>query len=148
MPCCRNNSTWNQRFCVVHHLLVAALQEQLGVEPVVLRGSPFACCHVAGTTRRGTSGSARCAICLLLPRCRNNSAWNQRFYVVSHCGGFTGAVARREVAYTLQKIDLVTRNESAWNYLRVGSLFYDVKGKQCCGSLIITLGSGTGSLDS
>jgi protein farnesyltransferase/geranylgeranyltransferase type-1 subunit alpha len=58
-----------------------------------------------------------------MPRCRNNSAWNQRFYVVSHCGGFTGEVARREVTYTLRKIDLVTRNESAWNYLRVGRLF-------------------------
>jgi protein farnesyltransferase/geranylgeranyltransferase type-1 subunit alpha len=64
-----------------------------------------------------------------MPRCRNNSAWNQRFYVVSHCGGFTGEVARREVTYTLQKIDLVTRNESAWNYLRVGRIFLWLKGK-------------------
>jgi hypothetical protein len=69
MPRCRNNSAWNQRFYEVSHLFSnAALQEQLGVETAVLRGAPW---PVAGSTRRGTSGSTWCAICLLMPRCRN-----------------------------------------------------------------------------
>jgi len=49
---------------------------------------------------------------------RNNSAWNQRFYVVSHNEGWPAAVAKREVEFTVEKIQLVKRNESAWNYLR------------------------------
>ena len=51
---------------------------------------------------------------------RNNSAWNQRFYVINQTTGWTPEVVRREVEFTLEKISLVKRNESAWNYLRVG----------------------------
>ena len=76
---------------------------------------------------------------LLQEDIRNNSAWNQRFYVVTSFptedevftnGGFmeeqgdsvpallSGKVLDREVAFTLKAIKKVTRNESAWNYLR------------------------------
>lgn len=55
---------------------------------------------------------------LLLDDIRNNSAWNQRFFVISRTGGWTGATVEREVKYTLEKIQIVKRNESAWNYLR------------------------------
>jgi hypothetical protein len=42
LPRCRNNYAWNQQFYVVRHLFInAALQEQLDVEPAVLRGAPF-----------------------------------------------------------------------------------------------------------
>ena len=54
---------------------------------------------------------------------RNNSAWNQRFYVVNQTTGWSPEVVRREVEYTLEKISLVRRNESAWNYLRVRHIF-------------------------
>jgi hypothetical protein len=65
---------------------------------------------------------------------RNNSAWNQRFYVVSHNGGFTAAVSRREVEYALAKIHLANRNESAWNYLRVSFIaVVPVVGSWCPG---------------
>ena len=50
---------------------------------------------------------------------RNNSAWNQRFYVINQTTGWTPEVVRREVEFTMEKISLVKRNESAWNYLRV-----------------------------
>ena len=56
---------------------------------------------------------------LLLDDIRNNSAWNQRFFVISRTEGWTGATVEREVKYTLEKIQIVKRNESAWNYLRV-----------------------------
>jgi len=49
---------------------------------------------------------------------RNNSAWNQRFFVVTHNEGWPSAVADRETSFSLEMIRKVTRNESAWNYLR------------------------------
>lgn len=48
---------------------------------------------------------------------RNNSAWNQRFFVLKHTG--LGAdVLQREVAYVLNRIRLVKNNESSWSFLR------------------------------
>jgi protein farnesyltransferase/geranylgeranyltransferase type-1 subunit alpha len=49
---------------------------------------------------------------------RNNSAWNQRYFVVNNTTGFTPDVIERELAFTLDKIKTVASNESAWNYLR------------------------------
>ena len=57
---------------------------------------------------------------LLLDDVRNNSAWNQRFFVIQHTTGWSGEVVNREVEFTWDKIKMVKRNESAWNYLRVG----------------------------
>ena len=50
---------------------------------------------------------------------RNNSAWNERFYVVSQSEGWKNPVVEREIKFALEKINMVSRNESAWNYLRV-----------------------------
>jgi len=74
---------------------------------------------------------------LLQEDIRNNSAWNQRFFIVTtfpaHEGIFndgdgklstastpilSGTILQRELNYTLDAIKKVTRNESAWNYLR------------------------------
>jgi len=55
---------------------------------------------------------------LLIDDIRNNSAWNQRFFVIQHRSGWSGDVVAKEVGYALDKIQLVKRNESAWNYLR------------------------------
>jgi hypothetical protein len=49
---------------------------------------------------------------------RNNSAWNQRYFVVNNTTGFTPDVIERELTFTLGKIKTVTNNESAWSYLR------------------------------
>lgn len=49
---------------------------------------------------------------------RNNSAWNQRYFVISNTTKFEQEVIDREIDYALEKIDLVRGNESAWNYLR------------------------------
>lgn len=59
---------------------------------------------------------------LLLDDIRNNSAWNQRFFVISRTEGWGREVVAREVAFAMEKIQLVKRNESAWNYLRVSWL--------------------------
>lgn len=48
---------------------------------------------------------------------RNNSAWNQRFFVLKYIG-FTSEVLLREINYTMNRIRLVKNNESAWNFLR------------------------------
>lgn len=48
---------------------------------------------------------------------RNNSAWNQRFFVLKSIG-FTQDVLLREINYTMNRIRLVKNNESAWNFLR------------------------------
>merc|ERR1712226_172161 len=55
---------------------------------------------------------------LLLDDIRNNSAWNQRFFVMSRHGGWTPDNVEKEVKFAMEKIFLVKRNESAWNYLR------------------------------
>ncbi|KAH8298079.1 hypothetical protein KR018_006243 [Drosophila ironensis] len=47
---------------------------------------------------------------------RNNSAWNQRFFVLQH-QGFTPEVVRRELQYTMDRIRIIKNNESAWNFL-------------------------------
>jgi protein farnesyltransferase/geranylgeranyltransferase type-1 subunit alpha len=49
---------------------------------------------------------------------RNNSAWNQRYFVINNTTGFTPEVIEQELTFVLAKIKKVTNNESAWNYLR------------------------------
>ncbi|CAK9800733.1 Protein farnesyltransferase/geranylgeranyltransferase type-1 subunit alpha [Anthophora quadrimaculata] len=61
---------------------------------------------------------------------RNNSAWNQRYFVISNTTKFEQDVIDREIDYTLNKIQLVKGNESAWNYLR-GILMKDSGGLGC-----------------
>lgn len=48
---------------------------------------------------------------------RNNSAWNQRFFVLKHTG-FTSDVLQREIDYVMRRIRFVKNNESTWNFLR------------------------------
>lgn len=48
---------------------------------------------------------------------RNNSAWNQRYFVLNHTG-FTPEVIQYELNYVMNRIGLVKNNESTWNYLR------------------------------
>ncbi|XP_020283214.1 protein farnesyltransferase/geranylgeranyltransferase type-1 subunit alpha [Pseudomyrmex gracilis] len=69
----------------------------------------------------------RCVERLLNNDVRNNSAWNQRYFVISNTTKFEQEVIDREVNYTLDKIEQVKGNESAWNYLR-GILLHDSKG--------------------
>ncbi|KOC70498.1 Protein farnesyltransferase/geranylgeranyltransferase type-1 subunit alpha [Habropoda laboriosa] len=61
---------------------------------------------------------------------RNNSAWNQRYFVISNTTEFEQNIIDREIDYTLNKIQLVKGNESAWNYLR-GVLVNDSRGLGC-----------------
>lgn len=53
---------------------------------------------------------------------RNNSAWNQRFFLITHTdsqnGQFSGDVLNRELTFTMNAIRKVLGNESAWNYFR------------------------------
>lgn len=49
---------------------------------------------------------------------RNNSAWNQRYFVLNHTDGFTPEVIHYELTYVMNRIRLVKNNESTWNYLR------------------------------
>lgn len=55
---------------------------------------------------------------LLQDDVKNNSAWNQRYFVVNNTTGFTPEVLEWEIDYTLSKIRTEIENESAWNYLR------------------------------
>lgn len=48
---------------------------------------------------------------------RNNSAWNQRYFVLNHTG-FPAEVIERELKYVMNRIQLVKNNESTWNFLR------------------------------
>ena len=48
---------------------------------------------------------------------RNNSAWNERFFVVKQTG-ITDEVVLAEITYVLNRIRLIKNNESPWNYLR------------------------------
>ncbi len=74
---------------------------------------------------------------------RNNSAWNQRYYVISNTTGFTDPVLNNEIEFTCHKIRLAPNNESAWNYLRgilspIGINSYDLV-KQMCEELYETI---------
>lgn len=48
---------------------------------------------------------------------RNNSAWNQRFFVLKHIG-LTAELVQREIHYAMNRIRLVKNNESSWNFLK------------------------------
>lgn len=48
---------------------------------------------------------------------RNNSAWNQRYFVLNNSDP-NADVIHKELKYTLDKIQILSKNESAWNYLR------------------------------
>jgi len=47
----------------------------------------------------------------------NNSAWNQRYFVLSHRNPLNQKELESEIEYTIEKICLYPENESAWNYL-------------------------------
>ena len=50
---------------------------------------------------------------------RNNSAWNQRFFVLSRCPNQEKLRnLDTEVDYTLNQIQIAPHNESSWNYLK------------------------------
>lgn len=49
---------------------------------------------------------------------RNNSAWNQRYFVINNTTGFTEEVLKHEITFVLGMIKNAKENESAWNYLR------------------------------
>ena len=49
---------------------------------------------------------------------RNNSAWNQRMFVLSHTvQKVTGEILDRELKFAMNAITKVPGNESSWNYL-------------------------------
>lgn len=50
---------------------------------------------------------------------RNNSAWNQRFFVISRRGSpVDESVLQAEAEYAMKMIVLAPNNESPWNYLQ------------------------------
>ena len=49
---------------------------------------------------------------------KNNSAWNQRYFVIAHTTGFIDDIVERELDYVEKRIRSNPDNESAWNYLR------------------------------
>lgn len=48
---------------------------------------------------------------------RNNSAWNQRFFVLNNSDPNPDTI-EKELNYTFDKILILSKNESAWNYLK------------------------------
>lgn len=54
---------------------------------------------------------------LLSADVRNNSAWNQRFFVLKQIG-LTPETMQREVHYAMNRIRLIKNNESSWNFLK------------------------------
>lgn len=48
---------------------------------------------------------------------RNNSAWNQRYFVINNSDPNNDTI-EKELSYTFDKIKILSKNESAWNYLK------------------------------
>lgn len=48
---------------------------------------------------------------------RNNSAWNQRYFVINNSDPNADMIDK-ELQYTFDKIKILSKNESAWNYIR------------------------------
>lgn len=55
---------------------------------------------------------------LLLEDVRNNSAWNQRYFVLENTTKFEPEIIDREVDFAISKIQIVKGNESPWSYLK------------------------------
>lgn len=72
---------------------------------------------------------------LLTEDVRNNSAWNQRYFVMNNHVGWSDLNVQREICYALEKIKFVKNNESAWNYLR-GVMLHDKRG--ISGNAVVT----------
>lgn len=66
---------------------------------------------------------------------RNNSAWNQRYFVLNNHLGWSDMNVQKEICYAMEKIKFVKNNESAWNYLR-GVLLHDKRG--ISGNAVVT----------
>lgn len=49
---------------------------------------------------------------------RNNSAWNQRFFIMKQRGKVDFFLVKKELSYAIEKIKLAFDNESSFNYLR------------------------------
>jgi len=54
---------------------------------------------------------------LLSSDIRNNSAWNQRYFVIFNTSGYMDEVIANETDYVIAKILLAPNNESSHNYL-------------------------------
>lgn len=48
---------------------------------------------------------------------RNNSAWNQRIFVLKYTG-LSPETLQVELRYVMNRIQIVKENESSWNFLR------------------------------
>lgn len=72
---------------------------------------------------------------LLIDDVRNNSAWNQRYFVINNHLGWSDMNVQKEICYALEKIKFVKNNESAWNYLR-GVMLHDKRGLS--GNAVVT----------
>lgn len=49
---------------------------------------------------------------------RNNSAWNQRFFVLSNIPNLKQECLEMDMAFTWTQIELAMSNESPWNYMK------------------------------
>ncbi|VVC43949.1 Protein prenyltransferase, alpha subunit [Cinara cedri] len=56
----------------------------------------------------------------------NNSAWNQRHFVINNLAYDSNKIVK-ELQYTFDKIVILSKNESSWNYLKGLLLFKDNK---------------------
>ena len=66
---------------------------------------------------------------------RNNSAWNQRFFVISHLHEkLEGNHLDQELKYSMSAIEKVPGNESSWNYI-CGYFFFVIKYETQLGTL-------------
>mmetsp|Transcript_1018 Transcript_1018/g.2380 ORF Transcript_1018/g.2380 Transcript_1018/m.2380 type:complete len:307 (+) Transcript_1018:89-1009(+) len=61
---------------------------------------------------------------LLVSDVRNNSAWNQRFFIVQNSTDMGQGVRAREIEWALDKAQLAATNESVWAFIR-GMLLSD-----------------------
>ncbi|XP_070491644.1 protein farnesyltransferase/geranylgeranyltransferase type-1 subunit alpha-like [Chironomus tepperi] len=49
---------------------------------------------------------------------RNNSAWNQRYFIINQRGKVDFPLVKNEFRYAFEKIKLANENDSSWNYIR------------------------------
>lgn len=54
---------------------------------------------------------------LILKDIKNNSAWNQRYFVINHLG-YDSDQMEKEFQYTFDKIKISPNNESSWSFLK------------------------------
>ncbi|KAI8622599.1 hypothetical protein BC830DRAFT_1088972 [Chytriomyces sp. MP71] len=130
----KNYQVWHHREVVVTQLAAAAAGQGSGIADVIATELAYINQQLDADSKNYHAWSYRQWLVrhfqhwdqelpdvdgLIVTDCRNNSAWNHRFFVYSNRpGGMSAPDLAAELQYCKKYIKLAPNNESPWNYLK------------------------------